>query len=205
MLASHDDQTREAVVRDLEKALTVDGAPRATAMLMIETWKKEIGPLGPRSRQLAFRYSRDDVGPGLDTVMYGFSPVVEEPDLDTQPLTQYLAPLLDTDAAAARPFVDLLASATVSAFRPQVAAEAAEQASQDWMVVTTGIRPDVELMEQVLAGVLSGDGEVGRALHRLVDAIPARDWHIASTLRADVQHWLSRRAVAGSLLQAVYG
>ena len=204
MVAAHDEQLREAVVRHLEKALTIEGAPRATALLMIETWRKEIGPLGPRARQLAFMYSRDDAGPGLDTVMYGFSPVVEKPDLDTQPLMQYLTPLLNADAEAARPFVDLLASATVSAFRPEADVDAAEKPSVDWMVVTTGIRPDVEDMQRVLGHAPSRE-EVGQALRRLVDAIPPRDWHIASTVRADVQHWLSRRAVAGSLLSDLYG
>jgi hypothetical protein len=60
--------------------------------------------------------------------------------------------------------------------------------------------------DRALGDVLLGaDSAAGAALRRLVDAIPAPDWHIASALRAEVQLWLSRRPVGDNLLRAVYG
>ena len=38
----------------------------------------------------------------------------------------------------------------------------------------------------------------------MLDAVPPTDWHIVSTVRADSQHWLSRRPVATDLLRTVY-
>jgi hypothetical protein len=136
-------------------------------------------------------------------------------DASTVRLPDYLRPLMDRDSEPARPFIDLLSSAWVrhvsltSPSEQHPSADAAAAPAGDLpsaAVVTIAPGLDVMRVEHSLVGdAADTDTAAGTALRRLIDAIPAPDWHVASTLRADIQHWLSRRSVAGDLLRDVYG
>jgi hypothetical protein len=131
-----------------------------------------------------------------------------ERESSSMTLSEYMDALVNSDTEAARPFVDLLSSSWVRAIPlhrdEDPSAAAAEGAAAVW-IVSASATPDLVLTEWALAGVdRRTDSEAGAALRRLADAIPSDDWHVASTLRADVQHWLSRRPVGNDLLRTVY-
>src|SRR3954468_18535941 len=54
-------------------------------------------------------------------------------------------------------------------------------------VVHRGPRPEVQEIDDALV-----TSAARQALRQLLDLVPAADWHIVSTVRSDLQHWLSR-------------
>jgi hypothetical protein len=125
-------------------------------------------------------------------------------------LSEYMDGLVTNDTTPARPFVDLLSSSWVRAIPlhpdEEDPGDAPTEGTAAGWIVSASAMSDLVLTEWALAGEdRRTDSEASAALRRLADAIPTDDWHVASTLRADVQHWFSRRPVGNDLLRAVYG
>ncbi|MGR7027243.1 NACHT domain-containing protein [Geodermatophilus sp. URMC 62] len=204
LLASDDEFTRNAVVRATSAAVAQGGGPRAAALLLCDWWRRRTGPLPAAARQLWLKQdSRIVAGPGF------FRLAAERLDYSTREtfdrsrsVRDYLTDLLTEETEPARAFLELLGGRIV-------AAEPLDPAHNDptvdplsvphaW-VVHRGPRPEVQAIDDALTT------EVARhALRRLLDAVPPADWHIVSTVRADIQHWLSRRPVGPDLPRSVY-
>jgi hypothetical protein len=205
LLAAEDEFTRSAIVRSTSAALAQGGGPRATALLLCDWWRRRTGPLPAEARRLWLTLeSRDDVRPGFIRLAPDRAEHDRRETLNrTRSLRDYLADLMNDETEPARPFVELLGGRVVTAepLDPAHDAELALDAltvPHAW-VVHRGPRPDIQDIDDAL---ITGDAR--HALRRLLDAVPPADWHIVSTVRADLQHWLGRRPVSSGVLRAVY-
>ncbi|TKJ29883.1 hypothetical protein [Blastococcus sp. CCUG 61487] len=205
LLAAEDEFTRSAIVRSTSAALAQGGGARATALLLCDWWRRRTGPLPAEARRLWLtQESRDDVRPGFirlapDRGEHGLRETMDR----RRSVRDYLADLITDETEPARPFVELLGGRVVTAepLNPVHDEELALDAltvPHAW-VVHRGPRPDIQDIDDAL---ITGDAR--HALRRLLDAVPPADWHVVSTVRADLQHWLGRRPVSNGLLRAVY-
>jgi hypothetical protein len=202
LLVEDDPLTRTTTARATEAALAQQGGPRAVALLLCDWWRRRTGPLPAIARQLWNRQlSRDDVRPGFILLAPDRSEH-REPFDRRRSVRDYLTDLLTDDTEPARPFLELLGGRIVvpepldpaHADDPTVDPLAVPHA---W-VVNRGPRPEVQEIDDALVTTAAR-----QALRQLLDLVPAADWHIVSTVRADLQHWLSRRPVGTEPLHAV--
>jgi hypothetical protein len=203
LLASDDPLIRSTPARATEAALAQQGGPRAAALLLCDWWRRRTGPLPSTARQLWNKQpTRIDVRPGFIRLAPDRSEH-REPFHRRWSVRDYLTGLLIDDTEPARPFLELLGGRLV--ILEPLDPSHAEDPTVDpltvphaW-VVHRGPRPEVQDIDDALTTSVAR-----HALRQLLDLVPPADWHIVSTVRADLQHWLSRRPVGTTPLHAVH-
>lgn len=200
--ASDDLQTRTNIVRAIDAALARGGGPRATALLLCHEWEASTGALAGQARQRWTNNPVADVEPGFLIVLHGVS---GDLPAGSPSLTTYLSTLL-TDTDPARAVVEGLTASQLGQEHLKVPDLAAAESVGDVAWVVGSVAQDSAHLERTLLDANSQKlSTAGDGICQLIDAIAAPDWHIAHTVRTEIQHWLSLRTVDARLLDPGLG